>query len=676
MAFTRHVCYDLETFKDYFVCCIKGALYRIEDAFRLRNAMSRDDTLYVSFNGVGYDNIILGFVFWADTNRCLTTQRIKELSDCMIEKKNPDDSFVQEFMELYVDSFSVWRKGEQFHSYRLKSNGLWYPKAQFCDLYLVGNKKGGLKKAAVVMDFEDLSECPIAFNQETTTKEERKTIDKYCIHDVDVTEGAFKWHEKEDNIGVRTLFAMENDIQDAYILGAAALSEKYFRYKMLAENPKWQNELDDHKNWRQKPPGTMPTSELIRCGRLNFRDPNFVKFQDFIRMTEFDFEGGLSASSSDEFDDEGDTSNTAFLLNNKSIPKNALIITDRKGHQYQFGVGGLHDLSMEGIWCETDTHILRNVDVKSYYPSMIVSWKIHPRHFPRYADYISECLATRLEAKKNPALKGKANALKLAMNSSFGKMKDKFCSLYDPYAHFSVTMTGQMGLLYLIDQIYVACPSVEVVNANTDGVCVRMKKGEEPMFQAVCTEWEKVMRVSLEFENYTKWAQRSCNLYCALKDNGEVKTKGVQFKAKATDLGEGYKSPRAVKTMVVRHLLFGEKLADVARSLEPKMFLISNSCGAKTRMVYNDEVLEHRTSIRYVFAKKGFKLQQRNTTTGKLSEVKDGSDVLLVEKLGELTMDSILIERYVAMAKDIVNQVLRANEKKKVQNEGFFSLFD
>jgi len=678
MELTRESCFDLESYPDYFCCVIDGRTFHLEDADRLQNAMSRLDTLYTSYNGIGYDINILGYIFWhKQTYKELPSPgEIHEVSNFIVEDREPVSERPALFVREHLNTFTYIHKGEPRKSHKLNSSAHWNPNISVCDLYLVGNRQGGLKKAAIVLDLEDLSECPVPFDQLETSREERKLIDLYCAHDVKVTRAALEYYKdpkRRDDIGIRYLYGAKMGITDAFALGAAGLSERFFVWKMKQEFGQEAGKLlEDQKKWREEEVPQIRARDVIRCGELDIKDSGFSSIQSTIRTSKIDFE--FKSNDGEPGENTKKNESTKIICGKKRLTRDDLCFNDDHGHTYQFGVGGLHDVPLEGVWEEDETHILVLVDVKSYYPSLVRSWGICPRFIPNYDKSVNECLEVRLLAKKNPALKGEAESLKLFMNSSTGKLGERHNPLFDPKAYYSITFTGQMGLFYLIDKIYANCGSAEVVNANTDGICVKILRSEEDKFKEACLEWEKILKVNLEFEHYKRWVQKSCNLYCALRDDGKVKAKGVTFLLDASDLGKGYPMARAVKHMVVKNMLFGEDMVKIARSLEPKLYLVSKSCGSKTRFVYDGEELVGRTSIRYVFGgRHGHTLQSKNVASGKNSSVQDGANVILIDKLEDLDINKIQIERYVLMAKEIVDSIKKSNLEKEKINNGFFS---
>src|SRR6478609_3841680 len=64
-----------------------------------------------------------------------------------------------------------------------------------------------------------------------------------------------------------------------------------------------------------------------------------------------------------------------------------------------------------------------------------------------------------------------ADSKKIEINGSFGKFGSKWSALYSPDLLIQVTITGQLCLLMLIEQLEAA--GVQVCSANTDGIVMR-----------------------------------------------------------------------------------------------------------------------------------------------------------------------------------------------------------
>lgn len=140
-------------------------------------------------------------------------------------------------------------------------------------------------------------------------------------------------------------------------------------------------------------------------------------------------------------------------------------------------------------------------------------------------------MATRAELEQELKLlkeelssqKLKSDSLKLQLNSTFGKLGSKYCRFYAPDLLLAVTISGQLFLIQIIEQLE-ALPDVAVVSANTDGLVVTYPPHMAQAVQAVFDDNE-----GFEFEStpYREIAFRDVNSYVAVSATGKVKCKGV-----------------------------------------------------------------------------------------------------------------------------------------------------
>src|SRR5262249_4781566 len=143
------------------------------------------------------------------------------------------------------------------------------------------------------------------------------------------------------------------------------------------------------------------------------------------------------------------------------------------------GAGGLHSIDPPWVYYSTRKHRLVSVDVASFYPNLIAIKSITPAAYGEvgariYREILDRRLALKQQAKSavDPAdrdrLDIQATALKLVLNSTFGKLGNPYSSLYDPGAFLAVTLSGQLLLIDLIERLSAA--RVRVLSANTDGL--------------------------------------------------------------------------------------------------------------------------------------------------------------------------------------------------------------
>lgn len=195
------------------------------------------------------------------------------------------------------------------------------------------------------------------------------------------------------------------------------------------------------------------------------------------------------------------------------------------GGQYATGIGGLHSQHGTGIYREDDDFGLLDADVTSEYPSIIVQQQLHPAHLlPVFTDIVAELLNRRVSAKR-AGDRETADALKIVVNSLFGKTGSLYSPLYDPAMMTAVTLTGQLALLLLIERLEDA--GGEVLAANTDGVTIRYQRQSIERVRAVLRAWQDTTGLELETNAYRLFAQKDVNNYLAADGLGRIKTKGA-----------------------------------------------------------------------------------------------------------------------------------------------------
>lgn len=192
-------------------------------------------------------------------------------------------------------------------------------------------------------------------------------------------------------------------------------------------------------------------------------------------------------------------------------------------NQYNIGLGGLHSQEKQLVVIPKEDEKLMNVDVASYYPSLILALGLYPKQLTKkFLKVYAKIKADRLEAKRSGD-KVTNNVLKIALNGSYGKFGNKYSFLYSPDLLLTVTFTGQLYLLMLIEMI--ENEGMTVVSSNTDGVEVLLKKSQEQSLRNLVKEWEDETKMEMEFGEYKALFARDVNNYVAVYD-GYAKAKG------------------------------------------------------------------------------------------------------------------------------------------------------
>ena len=260
------------------------------------------------------------------------------------------------------------------------------------------------------------------------------------------------------------------------------------------------------------------------------------------------------------------------------------------GVPHVFAWGGIHGAIPN--YCETGYFV--NVDVASYYPSLMIEYDYISRNI-KDANHYKDIYKTRLayKAKKDK----RANPLKIVLNSTYGALKDRFNPLYDPLQANNVCVAGQLLLLDLIEHLE---PYVDIVQSNTDGILVRLRASNEAeasrefeRLDDLCYEWEKRSKMTLEFDEFRKVIQRDVNNYAIVAADGSYKSKGGVVK-KLNDLD--YDLP-IVNRAVVAYLVKGTPVAQTVNDCHDlrdfqKIFKVSSKYAFAT---HNGKRLTEKT---------------------------------------------------------------------------------
>lgn len=166
---------------------------------------------------------------------------------------------------------------------------------------------------------------------------------------------------------------------------------------------------------------------------------------------------------------------------------------------------------------------LRNYDVASYYPSLMIQNGYASRSIPSF-DFYKEVYETRIAAKKRGD-KDTANAYKLILNTCYGATLNRTNPLYDPLHARSVCISGQLYLLELAEHLYRDIPGLKIPELNTDGIEVEFDEEYLDEVHAIVDEWQQRTHFGLEEEIIEKVVSKDVNNYVQIID-GEVKVKG------------------------------------------------------------------------------------------------------------------------------------------------------
>jgi hypothetical protein len=479
--------YDIEVFQNVFHCTAKntetGQYYKFEISCRkneLRqlvdffytirnNSYSWNDIyttdiqfntnkIFAGYNNLHYDNAIINYIIsYYDKMINMNYLRI-----C-------DSLYNLSKIITTSDDISAWKRWKYAVNFET-----------FDILTMLYSQKlrVGLKEIQVTMQYKNVLE----FAHDWTKPLDTDLIDEmieYNINDVDSTEALLnKCKDKvelriaiEDEYGVRVLS------KDGVNIGMKILTQKYLEKTGLT----WW----DIKDLRS-PADVIALNEVI-LPFIEYRDP--------------------------------------ILKNVLSDMKNQIVSPGRKGYEnkfvfrglrYSVGVGGIHSVNNPEIIIPKEDEMLIDIDVASLYPSMLIEYKFYPKHLgPEFLEVYSQIKNERIEAK-HTGNKVKNETLKLALNGLSGNLQNEHNFCYSPFAVMQIRINGQLLLLMLAESLTdIGC---RIVQANTDGLFVLLKKDSYSKVQEICRSWEQQTKLVLEEDRFEAMYQYAINDYIAVSE--------------------------------------------------------------------------------------------------------------------------------------------------------------
>ncbi|MDE0011599.1 MAG: hypothetical protein OXU36_10645 [Candidatus Poribacteria bacterium] len=348
-----------------------------------------------------------------------------------------------------------------------------------------------LKMSGARLHTRNIQDLPIEPGKTVTTKQAR-ALRRYCWIDLEVSLLLYK--DISDRCDLRDTLCDRWDL-DLKPKSDAQIAESVAKHEMNI--PRQEDEHDDMKFHIHLP------------GDLGFRHPELNSLLDDVSGTQFKTRNGRAQLP-------------AKL--NRHVLKN----------RFKFGIGGLHSTE-SGLVVMTDKKYrkigkvyggqLWNIDVTSYYPQIILNMKLAPSHLGmQFLKFYRQLVDMRLDAKKRGD-KTASDGLKIVINGMFGKFGSKWSVVYAPDLMLSVTISGQLMLLRLIEMLERRKGKHKVISANTDGLVVYTRDSAD--LADIQDKWEDIFGFETEAKMYGGYWGRDVNNYFAKEAGGDITDKGI-----------------------------------------------------------------------------------------------------------------------------------------------------
>jgi len=185
-----------------------------------------------------------------------------------------------------------------------------------------------------------------------------------------------------------------------------------------------------------------------------------------------------------------------------------------KGFNFDFGVGGIHGCVPAGIYKAKEDELIIDYDVKSYYPNLAIQNGFHPLHIDKdvFCNTYKQIFEERVQKQKEGKDLEQAG-LKLSLNGIFGKSGEETSAFHDRYFFYRITLNGQLSLAMLAEAFLDFIPGLEILQINTDGLTVKIKKEQEEKCERIIDRFMERTKLIMEKEYYKQMLIRDVNNY-------------------------------------------------------------------------------------------------------------------------------------------------------------------
>lgn len=565
--------YDIEVFQNIFHCSVKNTetndIYKFEISERknqLRelvkffkqvdkyitwgdyyttNINIPTNIIFCGYNNLHYDNPIINYIIEYEDK--LMQYNIPTICSSIFNLSKT----ITTSSEDNIDAWKHWK-------YQI-----WFDTFDILTMLYSNKLRVGLKEIQVTMQYPNVQEFVCDWTKPLPLEDFDSMID-YNINDIESTSELLNRCKKdvdlriaiEDEYGVRVLS------KDGVNIGMKILTQKYLEKTGLT----WW----DIKDLRS-PMSVIPLKDVILP---------FIKYDSPILQRVLD------------------------------DMKNQIVSPGRKGYEnkfvfnnlrYSVGVGGIHSVNSPEIIIPRDDEMLIDIDVASLYPSMLIEYEFYPKHLGKeFLEVYKQIKDERIEAKHNGD-KVKNETLKLALNGLSGNLQNEHNFCYSPFAVMQIRINGQLLLLMLAEKLtQIGC---RIVQANTDGLFVLLKKDVYSKVNSICREWEQLTKLTLEEDRFKAMYQYAINDYFAITEDNKVKEKGMFITA--VKLGKGL-TPKIIPKAVISFFKDGIPVEDTIKNCtDIRDFLMSEKTGKQWHVEYMNEE-QQRTNRFYASTNGGY----------------------------------------------------------------------
>jgi hypothetical protein len=298
-----------------------------------------------------------------------------------------------------------------------------------------------------------------------------------------------------------------------------------------------------------------------------------------------------------------------------------------RGTTYKLACGGIHSQDPPRVCVSNDDFVYLHHDYTSYYPSIIISYNIAPKHLHKasFVKMVAYLKDTRVKCKhggnvnviENVPNKVAAEALKIVINSIYGKLGSELFFLYDRFAQMQVTINGQLMTMTLIEELELN--GIHVISANTDGIVIKLPRDKFDVYKEITDRWNETNKMGADYEEYEEIVSRDVNNYFDVQVDGTVEFKGaLDPKQYLKELKKGYDMP-IVSLAVYNFFRYNKPVMQTLQEHKDILdFCKTQNVGRQFEVVYdiveNGEVktIHSQRHVRFYVATDGVVIRKQN----------------------------------------------------------------
>lgn len=331
--------------------------------------------------------------------------------------------------------------------------------------------------------------------------------------------------------------------------------------------------------------------------------------------------------------------------------------THLAGLPFHFGLGGTHASADNKIFLSTSSHQIIDIDVAGMYPAVAIANKFAPEHLGE--TFIHAYRQVKEDRARYPKGSPRNKALKLAGNGTYGNSNNIYSCFYDPQYTFSVTINGQLQILQLVEMMDLI-PDCELIQANTDGITVRLNNDYRHLFDLWCKEWENETGLVLEEVLYSRMLIRDVNNYISVTNDGELKRKGAYWypiEIKDYDAVYNKDFSNLASKKAAEKVMLDSWPIEVAIKLvtDPFDFMLRYKATGGSKLFIGDE--QQQKTVRYYVSKTGEPMKKVSPPKGEEGQYKRKN------KLTDEFFDSVMKE----IGKDVWDERVHTGNKSKYE---------